>query len=44
MPYFENIDAKKLVQNLRKGETKMIPYIMPLFMMHIWQKTYTNKY
>ena len=44
MPYFENIDAKKLVQNLRKGETKMIPYIMPLFMMHIWQKTYTNKF
>ena len=44
MPYFENIDAKKLVENLRKGETKMIPYIMPLFMMHIWQKTYTNKF
>jgi asparagine synthase (glutamine-hydrolysing) len=44
MSYFENIDAKKLVQNLRKGETKMIPYIMPLFMMHIWQKTYTNKF
>ena len=44
MPYFENIDAKKLVQNLRKGETKTIPYIMPLFMMYIWQKTYANKY
>ncbi len=44
MPYFENIDAKKLVENLRKGETKMIPYIMPLFMMHIWQKTYANKF
>lgn len=44
MPFFENIDAKKLVQNLRKGETKMIPYIMPLFMMHIWQKTYSNKF
>ena len=44
MPYFENIDAKKLVLNLRKGDTKMIPYIMPLFMMHIWLKTYSNKY
>ncbi|TRX20790.1 asparagine synthase (glutamine-hydrolyzing) [Flavobacterium franklandianum] len=44
MPYFENIDVKKLVQNLQKGETKMIPYIMPLFMMYIWQKTYTNKF
>jgi asparagine synthase (glutamine-hydrolysing) len=44
MPYFENIDAKKLVLNLRKGDTKMIPYIMPLFMMHIWHKTYATKF
>lgn len=44
MPYFENIDAKKLVVNLRKGDTKMIPYIMPIFMMHIWLKTYANKF
>jgi asparagine synthase (glutamine-hydrolysing) len=44
MPYFENIDAPKLVQNLRKGDSKMIPYIMPIFMMHIWLKTYANKF
>jgi asparagine synthase (glutamine-hydrolysing) len=44
MPYFENIDAQKLVQNLRKGDTKMIPYIMPMFMMHIWLKNYSNKF
>jgi asparagine synthase (glutamine-hydrolysing) len=44
MPYFENIDAQKLVLNLRKGDTKMIPYIMPLFMMHIWLKNYANKF
>ena len=44
MPYFENIDARKLVQNLRKGDTKMIPYIMPMFMMHIWLKNYANKF
>lgn len=44
MPYFEPIHAKKLVENLRKGDHKMIPYIMPLFMMHIWLKTYTNKF
>ena len=44
MPYFEQIDAKKLVLNLQKGDTKMIPYIMPLFMMHIWLKTYANKF
>ena len=44
MPYFETIDAKKLVLNLRKGDTKMIPYIMPIFMMHIWLKNYVNKF
>jgi asparagine synthase (glutamine-hydrolysing) len=44
MPYFEHIDAKKLVLNLRKGDNKMISYIMPLFMMHIWLKTYANKF
>ena len=44
MPYFETIDAKKLVLNLRKGDTKMIPYIMPIFMMHIWLKNYANKF
>ena len=44
MPYFEHIDAKKLVLNLRKGNSKMISYIMPLFMMHIWLKNYANKF
>ena len=40
MPYFENIKVKKLIQNLQKGDTKMVSYIMPLFMMHIWMKNY----
>lgn len=44
MPYFENIKAKKLVQNLQKGDAKMIPYIMPLFMMHIWIKNYAENF
>ncbi|MBX9806755.1 MAG: asparagine synthase (glutamine-hydrolyzing) [Flavobacteriaceae bacterium] len=44
MPYFEHIDAKKLVLNLRKGDIKMIPYIMPLFMMHIWLKNYATQF
>jgi len=44
IPYFEHINASKLVENLRKGDTKMIPYIMPMFMMHIWLKTYANKF
>jgi len=44
MPYFEHIDSKKLVFDLQKGDMKMISYIMPLFMMHIWLKTYTIKF
>nr|WP_315145542.1 asparagine synthase (glutamine-hydrolyzing) [uncultured Flavobacterium sp.] len=44
MTYFETIDAQKLVSNFKKGDTKLIPYIMPLFMMHIWQKTYATQF
>ena len=43
-PYFENINIKKLVQNLQKGDLNITPYIMPLFMMHIWMKSYANKF
>lgn len=44
MPYFEHINVNKLVQRLQNGETQLTPYIMPLFMMHIWMKTYTTKF
>lgn len=44
MTYFETIDAQKLVTNFKKGDTTLIPYIMPLFMMHIWQKTYATQF
>ena len=44
MPYFENINIKQLIQNLEKGDIRMVPYIMPLFMMHIWMKSYANKF
>ncbi|MFV5689030.1 asparagine synthase (glutamine-hydrolyzing) [Flavobacterium sp. ZT3R25] len=44
IPYFEHIDIQKLVQNLQKGDTRMTSYIMPLFMMHIWMKTYATKF
>jgi asparagine synthase (glutamine-hydrolysing) len=43
-PYFENINVNKLIQNLQKGDATMTPYIMPLFMMHIWMKSYVNKF
>jgi asparagine synthase (glutamine-hydrolysing) len=44
MNYFEHINAQKLVADFRKGDRKMLPFIMPLFMMHIWMKTYANKF
>ena len=44
MPYFENTRIQKLITTLQKGDTRMIPYIMPLFMMHIWIKSYANKF
>ncbi|RBN50213.1 asparagine synthase (glutamine-hydrolyzing) [Flavobacterium psychrolimnae] len=44
MPYFENINIQKLILNLQKGDARMTPYIMPLFMMHIWTKTYATKF
>ena len=44
MPYFQNINPRKLVDNLQKGDCRMIPYIMPLFMMHIWMKNYVEKF
>lgn len=44
MPYFENINIQKLILNLQKGDTRMTSYIMPLFMMHIWMKTYATKF
>jgi asparagine synthase (glutamine-hydrolysing) len=42
--YFEPINAQKLVADFRKGDRKMLPYIMPLFMMHIWMKTYATQF
>jgi asparagine synthase (glutamine-hydrolysing) len=44
MTYFETIDAQKLVTNFKKGDTTLTPYIMPLFMMHIWQKKYATQF
>lgn len=44
MPYFENINIKKLISNLQNGDSRMTAYIMPLFMMHIWMKSYATKF
>ncbi|SNB43276.1 Asparagine synthetase [Flavobacterium psychrophilum] len=35
MPFLENLNGKKIVEQIEKGDKKIIPYIMPLFMLHI---------
>jgi asparagine synthase (glutamine-hydrolysing) len=44
MPFLENINGKKIVEQIEKGDKKIIPYILPLFMLHIWQKNYFEKF
>ena len=44
MPFLENLNGKKIVEQIEKGDKKIIPYIMPLFMLHIWQKNYFEKF
>ncbi len=44
MPFLQNLDGKKLATQIEKGDKKIIPYIMPLFMLHIWQKNYFKKF
>jgi len=44
MNFLENLDGKKLVAELRQGNTKLVPYIMPIFMLHIWYKNYFKKF
>ncbi len=44
MPMLENLDGHKLVAEIRKGNTKILPYFMPLFMLYKWKKNYYNKF
>lgn len=44
MPFLENIDGNKLIAEIRKGNTKILPYFMPIFMLYQWQKNYYNKF
>lgn len=44
LPYFQNINATKLVEGIQKGDHRMVPYVMPLFMLHIWLKNYVEPF
>jgi len=44
MPLLQNLDGPKLAAEIRKGNTKLLPYFMPIFMLHEWQKNYYKKF
>lgn len=44
LPFLENIKAKKLVEQIKNGNTTILPYFMPIFMLHIWHKSYFSKF
>lgn len=44
LPYLSSIDAPQMVKRLRGGDNRMIPYIMPLFMLHMWTKYYAGRF
>ena len=44
LPYLQNIKIENLLDNFMKGEKKLTPFILPLFMMHIWKKNYVDKF
>lgn len=44
MPYLENINVSKLVSGIQKGDMTFLPYVLPLFMMHVWKKNYVDKF
>jgi len=44
MEFLSNLDGKKLVAELYQGNSKLMPYIMPIFMLHVWYKNYFKKF
>lgn len=42
--FLENINGTKLAQEIRKGNKQILPFIMPLFMLHKWQKNYFKSF
>jgi asparagine synthase (glutamine-hydrolysing) len=44
MEFLEHLDGKKLVAEFNQGNFKLMPYIMPIFMLHIWYKNYFKKF
>lgn len=44
IPFLENINGPKLAAEVQKENVKILPYFMPLFMLHCWQKNYLKRF
>lgn len=44
LPFLGHIDIKKMVKALEAGDNRMVAYIVPLFMMHVWEKEYAKRF
>lgn len=44
LPFLEHINSQRLVQEIRNGNEKILPYFMPIFMLHKWHKNYFLKF
>ncbi len=42
--YFENINIDRMIAQLRAGDKRMVSYIVPLFMLHVWVKYYVENF
>ncbi|UMY65581.1 MULTISPECIES: asparagine synthase (glutamine-hydrolyzing) [unclassified Flavobacterium] len=44
LPYLSSIDPSQLLKRLQQGDDRMISYIMPLFMLHMWTTYYAGRF
>lgn len=44
LPYLSGINPSQLLDRLRQGDGRIISYVMPLFMLHMWTKYYAGRF
>lgn len=43
-PQLENLHSKNIVAEVKKGNKQILPLVLPLFMLHKWEKNYMKKF
>lgn len=44
MPFLENLNPNEIVAEINKGNNQIIPFVLPIFMLHIWYENYFKKF